>query len=153
MSGSGVNISVGIDWTIPIRVEKSSWASRIIIMIVALVSIMAKMIVDQALRSTPGKLMWWWEGTSTTMTALLALAMSTTMERRWSRMVAWSTEGSMNRRRREDEGCEVWWSDSMPTINLLAKHDADEFFWQYMIDSWIDRSDEQVVLGRDHWVR
>ena len=40
MSGSVVNIAVGIDWTIPIRVEKSSWASQIIITFVALVSIM-----------------------------------------------------------------------------------------------------------------
>ena len=58
MSGSGVNIPVGIDWTIPIRMEKSSWASRIIIMIVAFVSIMAKMIADLAMRSATSGLMW-----------------------------------------------------------------------------------------------
>ena len=53
----GVNIPVGIDWTIPIRVKKSSWARRIIITIVALVSIMAKTIADLALRSATGGLM------------------------------------------------------------------------------------------------
>jgi len=52
MSGPRVNIPVGIDWTISIRVEESSWASRrrkIIITIVALVSIVAKTIADLAL--------------------------------------------------------------------------------------------------------
>ena len=85
MSGSGVNIPVGIDWIISIKVEKSIWASRrrkIVITIVALVSIMAKTIADLALRSATGGLMWWWEGTYTTATALPAYAMSTTMERR-----------------------------------------------------------------------
>ena len=59
MNGSEVNIPVGIDCTIPIRVEKSSWASLIIITIVALVSIMTKMIADLALRPAIGGLMWW----------------------------------------------------------------------------------------------
>jgi len=65
MSGSRVNIPVGISWPIPIRVEKSSWANqrrRIIIMIVALVSILAKMITDLAVRSATSELRWWWEG-------------------------------------------------------------------------------------------
>jgi len=57
MSGSGVNIPVGINWAIPIRVEKSSWASRIIIMIVALVIIMPTTVADLALRLATGGLM------------------------------------------------------------------------------------------------
>ena len=127
MSGSRV-IPVGIDWTIHISVEKNSWANRIIIMIVALISIMAKMIADLALRSATDRLMWWWEGTSTTITALLALATSSTMKRRWTRVIACGAGGSMNRMRRGDDGDGVWYSDNMPTINLLAKHEADKFF-------------------------
>ena len=87
MSDSRVNIPIRIGWTMLIRVEKSSWASRsrrTIIMIVALINIMAKTIADQALRSIAGKLMWWWEGTFTTMTALPASATSSTIKRRWS---------------------------------------------------------------------
>ena len=84
MSGSEVNIPVGIDSSIPIRVEKSSWANRIIITIVALVSIMATTIANLALRSVTGGLMWWWEGTSMTMTALPASVTSTITERRWN---------------------------------------------------------------------
>ena len=57
MSGSGVNILVGIDWIILIKVEKSSQASRIIITIIVLVSIMTKMIADLALANSG--LMWW----------------------------------------------------------------------------------------------
>jgi len=54
----------------------------------------------------------------------------------------------MNRRRRGDEGSGVWCSDSTPMINLLAKHKADEFFRQYRVDSFVDGSDERVILER-----
>ena len=121
MSGSIVDTLVGVGWTIPIRVEKSSWASRrrmIIITIVALVSIMSKTIADLGLRSATGGLMWWWEGTTTTALPALATSAAT---KRWSRVVVWSAGGGMNCRRR-DEGGGVWISDSTFTINLLAKH-------------------------------
>ena len=61
MSGFRVNIPIGIDWIIPIIVEESSWVSRrrkIIITIVALVSIITKTIANLALRSAISRLMW-----------------------------------------------------------------------------------------------
>ena len=91
MSGFRVNIQVGVGWIILRGVKKSNWAGRkrrIVVMIVALVSIMEKMIVDLALRSATGGLMWWWEGTSTTTTTLPASATSTNTDLRWSQMVA-----------------------------------------------------------------
>ena len=103
MSGSRVNIPVGISLTILIRVEKSSWASlkkRIIIKIRLLVSIMAKMITDLALRSDTCGLMWWWEGMSTTTISLPSSAMSATTKISWSRVVAWSVGGGINHKRR-----------------------------------------------------